>query len=590
MRKLIAQYHGLSAFMPMMLILMLAAAGSRADKVTQDPNKPGNQAEKPENKLLQKISYEARQKPVRLVLEELSKSTGVRLYAGRNESDWQVRDRRMNAFLKDTSLSDAMSAISRVMKFRWKRIDDPNGPSYRLYLEKTDGLAADDRRLAEDKQRAEARKKYIEDCKMASDLTDDQLEQLKEEDPVQYFYAKIGLSGALCSIMNEIPGASGALTNGTELAVQISQLSPAAKRALLEFAEAVRKTIAAGEKSPILLESASIENLEKMTFKINRASLYLRPNSVLGIIRITKDDGHGFGYPIIDSQNQAEQAEKRAMIRCMDENRPFTQDEIRRAVEAQNELSFLDSPRKHIEDPALCAMAKLNAKNAHLDDILFALAKASGCAVISDSFAGSDMNADAPAREMKLQSLLDWIADTYECNWGRHSAIIELRDRNWVKKRALQIPDAWLDRWRQALNNSKMLDIDSLAEIAQFSSEQLAENIEPDAILGKTNAEAVVNANRNLLLLYVSLTAVQRDALFSKSGLGIDSANGEQWKLLLGQMGPKYSTGDLTPMHVILAAGKKTSGNRLLYSFRVSGDNIQPVVWDITAPMRRSNP
>ena len=75
------------------------------------------------SRLMQKITYEAKLKRT-ADHRDLSEMTGVKLVAGARESDWPVRSRKMNIFVKDVPLYELMDSIARVMKFRWSRYDD----------------------------------------------------------------------------------------------------------------------------------------------------------------------------------------------------------------------------------------------------------------------------------------------------------------------------------------------------------------------------------------------------------------------------------------------------------------------------------
>lgn len=92
---------------------------------------PGSNADK---RLDQKITYDARRKTVLTILTDLSKISGVTLKAGRSDSDWQVRDRKMNVFVKNLSVLTVMNSMARTMKFTWtKSKSDPL--AYRMYAD-----------------------------------------------------------------------------------------------------------------------------------------------------------------------------------------------------------------------------------------------------------------------------------------------------------------------------------------------------------------------------------------------------------------------------------------------------------------------
>ena len=100
------------------------------------------ESDKADARLSQKVTYEARHKPVKVILVDLSKMTGVTLKAGQSGKDWQVRDRKMNIFAKDLPLSSLMNSIARVMKFRWSKSVKVDPPAYRMYMNRKELAAA----------------------------------------------------------------------------------------------------------------------------------------------------------------------------------------------------------------------------------------------------------------------------------------------------------------------------------------------------------------------------------------------------------------------------------------------------------------
>lgn len=134
------------------LVLVLAALALSAyavGKVTIDPNASGAGPQKTEDlagadaRLAQKVTISEPAKPVRVVLGDLTKATGVILRSGYNDGDWQVRDRKMCIFAKDVPLVQIMNSIAHVMKFKWSRKDADGKWQYRLYMDRHEVLEAD---------------------------------------------------------------------------------------------------------------------------------------------------------------------------------------------------------------------------------------------------------------------------------------------------------------------------------------------------------------------------------------------------------------------------------------------------------------
>ena len=73
----------------------------------------------------------------------------------------------------------------------------------------------------------------------------------------------------------------------------------------------------------------------------------------------------------------------------------------------------------------------------------------------------------------------------YSRNWWIRDSTIELRDRYWFRKRSLQIPEAWMEKWRAAFVKTGTLEIDDLADMAQLAGEgaKYSANIDRDKVL-----------------------------------------------------------------------------------------------------------
>ncbi|MEN6520256.1 MAG: hypothetical protein ABFD46_03775, partial [Armatimonadota bacterium] len=107
-------------------------------------------------------------------------------------------------------------------------------------------------------------------------------------------------------------------------------------------------------------------------------------------------------------------------------------------------------------------------------------------------------------------------------NWWRVGNVIELRDRMWLKKRSLQIPEEWLDRWRADLKDSDGLSLETVAEICTLSQPQYDANIACDETLNSSSAiRQNYIANKDILGFYARLDSRSRRLLTTNKGLDI---------------------------------------------------------------------
>ena len=184
------------------------------------------------NRLSQKVTYEAKRKTVSSILADLSDLTGITLKAGYNNEDWQVRDRRMNIFAKDVPLASLMSSIARVMKFMWIVNEKDGVKSYRLYMDRKTLLDADAQKARNDtrvqEQLAKGRQELLESFENPDSASKEDAEKNS---------CNISL-GTLCK---EIPGLAEAVATGQEVGFSGSQLSLACKEAVLQIIQCIEK-------------------------------------------------------------------------------------------------------------------------------------------------------------------------------------------------------------------------------------------------------------------------------------------------------------------------------------------------------------
>ena len=85
----------LQLLMCLVLSEMICGCALAVGKITVDPNVGGSVTSKApavvDTRLAQQVTYEARHTPVWQILDDLSLMTGIKLYCGRNKSDWPVR-------------------------------------------------------------------------------------------------------------------------------------------------------------------------------------------------------------------------------------------------------------------------------------------------------------------------------------------------------------------------------------------------------------------------------------------------------------------------------------------------------------------
>ena len=459
-----------------------------------------------------RVSYEAGRKTVVSILADLSAMTGVTIKAGYNNDDWQVRDRRMNIFVKDTPLSSLMNSIARVMKLQWIKHETDGVVSYRLYMDRKALLNAQRQRQAKMEQARqhciEGRQRLLSGLEAACKMSEDELEELKTRSPYTYMQAN-GWARCLPRVFAEVPTAKDAWLRGEGFAVDAKSLSSDAKQGLLA-AFGVKD---ASEGSIVI--SSGIDNIRDTYLSIGMAAVSVedrvgaeeRSQSVIG--------------PLSDPESESANISARSYYnesKSKSERDQYLKD-ADKAAESE-EIDMGEPLKKHKEDPALCVKVQMKVEGDRFADVLATLAESSGFMVVSDSFDARLLSISFPSPDTEARAVLDKLEHGYRYNWEKHGSTLELHSRDWFRKRDTLVPEARLEAWRKAFKERGTLDIDELAQIAMLTPEQILANVPDDDVLGHVGLEWTVSGNRDLLSLYAGLNAQQKAMVFTEQGLG----------------------------------------------------------------------
>lgn len=585
-------------------------------KVTTDPNGPGaapseEAVQGTDARLGQKVTISETKTPVWKILDKLTKSTGVVFRAGVGSGDWQVRDRKMNIYAKDLPLVQIMNSISHVMKFKWERQGDPDrgdatSPhasvpgkwTYRLYMDRRTLLDAEAQRArAEEKEAAvqtKRRQNAIDSFGKLSTMTAAEKEKLKTDNPFLYAVSKTGWGDSLGAFLREVPAVSEALAGGQKINIEGASLTSAARTGLINAMKAeIDMETRFGGGGPRRTYPDNFDPA-KVTIWVND-SLDRAPASVKGMFLGEMDfryEGGSVNSPLINPDNDLVKFMGKMLLEAEQENRPVG--EVMREHESEgtavmtrevNSQAGGEPITEHPEDPSLAAKVKLAPETHEIFNVEMDLAKASGLAVVSDYFPYREMSnmskQDPPSGEMDVKTALEKIGDCFIYNWDKRDGAIELRDRNWFRKRALQIPDAWLDKWRDELSTTGTIDIDSLAQIAQLTQEQLSANVYPDENLGQSNVVGVIASGREILRFYAELAADQRSGL-SSGGLDVAALTPDQSDQFSKLLSTRNMTGLTQGKRAVMTSERAQVEKVFLYTFTLRVDGKVMESWSLS--------
>lgn len=505
--------------------------------------------------LAQKITYQAKHKAVKEILADLSKMSGLTLKAGWNNLDWQVRDRKMDIFVKDVPLATLMNSISHVMKFKWTKSETEDHSYYRLYMDRKTLLNAEAKAYqAEQKFNEEVlarRANFVQSVMdMDDNLSPEQQEQLKKDNPYLYGMYERGAIAFLKGMFKDVPETAQAIA-GCErnMLFSSSQLSPETKDLLIkavrakwplkgyrwtsngeEFPEAAAANFNDGdmlgmETVPRDFSDWANNSMEQMYY-FGGIGVYLGGRYCH--IDFFRDPDSPLSQYCANAELTS-LADDRVVGDVYNETYA-TGEAGRKQLEKEfDEFSFEEPKIEHEDEPWMDAKVKFEPETVLLDDILFALAKAGDLNIVSDSFKTSRNNSVIVTKgEFELKDLLEKISNGYRYNWEKKSGVLEFVNREWFKMRARQIPDEWVDDWRSRFKDRGYVSIDDYSQIAMLSKEQISENIAQDEVFGKTLMFPwEMMEKRDLLQLYAHLTPSQKQDLFTV-GVNLQMVTPEQ--------------------------------------------------------------
>lgn len=569
-----------------------------------------------DSRLEQKVTINAKRKTVSSILAELSKATNVALTAGANKLDWQVRDRKMNIFVKDVPLASLMGSIARVMKFKWSKREKDGVFAYSLYMDRKTLLDADARRGREDARVDDhlkaGRQSLLESFSDSHDNYDQNPEALKQDDPQLYVLTKFGVASALGSFFNKVPEACQAFASGQQLSFSGADLSPEAQVVFGQAAEGIRRmrelvsyaTPGSAEADLFPPPQQIGDDIGKWQISINSddfskkryGTSYLGDITILWPAPVEPGDLSSAGVEcrLYDSSSNAGRRYGEMLVGALEQKAPvYSADldtQISGAVVKEEITTDLGDPvTVHSDDAQLHRRVKLPVIiQNEMSERLEILSDASKLGVVSDCFGRHFPSFDSSTDEMELKDILDKLVLSYDYNWDKHGSILEFRDRHWFKKRGDQIPDAWIETWRQAVKKTGMLDLEDLADIAMLDQGQYEANIQSDEVLVVKAANAVVY--RELLRLYASFVALQQGAVFSNTGLNLRSVSPDQWVLvedLLRRDDGLVLQDPEIPLRLFatrvdesVISGKDVKPGKLAYNFRlVFDEEHKPLEW-----------
>lgn len=531
---------------------------------------PGNcQTGDTDARLARKVTYQAIHKPIKAVLADLTDKTGVTFRAGRSNVDWQVRDRKMNIFVKDVTLAALMNSIARVMEFKWS-VSKDTPPVYRLVVDRIQigKMSAEQSQKADElhERVVEGRTRFADAAVKVAAMNDSQIAQLRDQNPYLYWIGKTGFAKLVTAMFKDLPEFRDTFISAERnMCPSCKGLKPETQQLFLDVMKAnypywkdAKAKIPNGAGGDLMKCSAGVDNIPRPMTDWER-----HQDEKFGWIGYTDTQRNYYQLgDFYDPESAFAQAKAKAKIMAAEDDVPAGQANAQGKAGSDPESSadeylLVDPLVDHPDEPDLTKKIKLEGKPAPEGDgfDVFrkkfaadekAVAEASGYNVVSDSFSYFSYRfayTGLQPGDILLKDALNQLATNSFRNWERHGDIVEFRARDWFNKRASQIPDEWVDKWRAQFIKNGTFTLDEWAQIATLTLEQVGENILMDRVLSQCTSYEDWNvlSTGAFLRLYLRLDKDQRALVFSTNGLPISDLTQDQWQLYVATLKYGYT-------------------------------------------------
>lgn len=528
----------------------------------------------PDPRVEQNVTYSAKHRAVLQIVADLEAQTGIKLYAGSSASDWQVRSRRMNVFVKDLKLSELMASIERVMKFHWSRDDKADPPTYRLIVDRQAVIAADAQKAKGDKMKEELwrkrRQAWIDAMDQYGAWSDAQIRTLRHKDIIVYDAAQSGSLRAIHALFSEVPEAKERFLQGRRFRVPSSKLNPNTKSLIYQSGNNFSKYVQMKFKEEVIGYGDGFKPEEEFDFAFSRFDVdTFSPDSHwgdpsegrVGLFCMVRGRVESLVADFPQRDSVWDKARIRAHIDILDGVEPDEAWNVAHASapdfdakrRSDEELLYPSEPLIDHSTPApdLEKTVKLEIEKPKADQLPAmavcdyiaafeeALAKATGMGVVSDSWVNIQAN-PLPGEEKKIADLLESFSKLYNYNWDTHSGVLEFRHRKWWKNRLNQIADELVAAWSDSTRKGDTMSVGTLADISTLTFDQAEESLKTDKVLGIAGVyDQLVKSldydgNAMWLRFYASLSPQLRPMLSPEGdhpGVSGHMLTPEQWKL-----------------------------------------------------------
>jgi len=477
-----------------------------------------------DERLYKKHTIKAAGIPLKELLEQLTKDTGVELTAGPS-----VAEDKVILFALERPLADSLRVIARFFNFNWTRAGRPGSFTYTLSQNRRQRRAE---QAEIDSEFSRAADQILKEALLLREYSGRSADEGKE------ILHKMGLPPQRYGEPVELSRLEGAR-------VAAGFLSALGRNGILRLLRATESTDLAwpttpgrGKMEPALREEiikASMEqnarrNVQVKDFDFVRFTIGRDPatepvteplisGSAVAGSKTSGTSGIGFRFPIHTDFDQNMSGF------------PFKPVDWR-TIPALNRKAMLDMritymtptvERKPLPPPLMASLLTALAETAHQDTIADAF--------YSTQSTYSTQLTTSIGISLPLGSALDVLARGTNHRWGHVDGFVMLRDRHYVVNRRNEPSLRDLRRWA-SLSNEALYSLNTLAEIAAQPYSKYKTTRE---VLGNSGIiedhQGIFNWNRGHLVFWNALAPAQKAAALSPRGLPYSGMTREQRRL-----------------------------------------------------------
>jgi hypothetical protein len=516
-----------------------------------------------------KITLDVKNEKLDDVLKEITKKTGVVLEAGSGERDWRVRERHVTIHAKGVKLGILLAKISGLLQYRITRGGEDQKWDY-LYWQDKKAHDLEEALLASEREAAvqaihKLRQASLDAANDALNMTPDQAMAEKDSNPYMAYLGGTQSGRGFAQLLSYIgandPLDSGLMLNGQMVTIPISEMpGPIQQAANNAAGGGFSKWItnmsggAAGNQQPSHLTIFPVTGPNcDMGFGVDMGAL-----GTSGVAFLTGDsfgDGPGMTMgilPLTDPNLPIGQGVGKVFLGA-DEGKDVT-NAINNAGRSLQDPALMaqamaeDSPteKNPPKDPELTREIEMDALPADIRkqkderlglaasgiDEMKLISKAFDRPVLFESFVGR-MPLGLyihPGKQQLYKVLIGLEKAGY--TWAQDDGVFRIRAKDWALRRSYEIPESFMVENKKLLDNNGEFSTDDLAAMAiALSDDQIIHtlSVDPDLGFAAEGLTEPVDYSRSILRFYGGLSAAQKTAVCSDSGMPFSELTSDQW-------------------------------------------------------------